>query len=259
LPDEDESAATSPAGPGEGPAEAPPRLSLTSYHWLNFLMVPVVIVTFLGLGAVWAALLHYLGEQHAQTFGPAVYLFKPPYWAVCAVPGLFLGIFGTIPLLMLLARLLMGRRRFLEYLHWDEGRLGAENVDRIVRGFSGLALVLAVLCALFVALAFHWYARLTEDGIAVKRLLGAGEEFHPYGSAVQLVLTTHRRQGKQVVDAEDLGLRFADGSTWGTDQTFSLPHDPQERARLLDFLAHKTGQSYVRVRLLEDAPGWQRP
>ncbi len=150
-------------------------------------------------------------------------------------------------LLVALARLLMGRRRFTEYLFWDEGRLGERSVDGIVRMLSGLALLVGVLSALFVCLVMNWYARLGEDEIAVKRLVGLGEEVHPYGGVEQVVVTSHQRQGQQVVPGEDLGLRFHDGRTWSTDQTFQLPRDPAERDPLLDFLRRKTGRPITRA------------
>jgi hypothetical protein len=66
-----------------------------------------------------------LGEGRARSFSPAVFLFKPfSYGIVCAVPALFLGIFTSILPLGLFVRLVLGRRRYLEYLFWDEGRLG---------------------------------------------------------------------------------------------------------------------------------------
>ena len=82
-----------------------------------------------------------------------------------------------------------GRRRFLEYVLWDEGRLGGHNVDGLVRTLSGLALLVGFLSAVFVGLALNWYARLAEDEIAVKRLVGLGEEVHPYGDVEQVVVT----------------------------------------------------------------------
>jgi hypothetical protein len=244
---------------GDGSAcQAPARrLSLGSYRWLNIVMVPLIIITFLLLAVCWSALLQYLGEEHARSFPPAVFLFKPfAYGIVCAVPGLFLGIFSSIPLLTLIARLIMGRRRFLEYLYWDEGRLGPGHVEGAIRMIAGLALFVGILSALFVGLVMNWYARFTEEEIAIKRLLGFGEEVHPYSSVDQIVVTSHITQGKEVVPGHDLGLRFSDGRTWSTDQTFALPRDAAERERLLEFLRRKTGKPITRVRLLKDAPGW---
>jgi len=239
--------------------EAVPRsLTLQAYQSLNLLFVLLLIVLFLALGAGWAYLLHLLGEEHARTFPPAVFLFKPfAYGIVFAVPALFLGIFSSMPVLVGSARLIMGRQRFLEYLYWDEGRVGQEgwSPDAIIGVVSFLALLVGILSALFACLALNWYARLTEDEIAIKRLFAFGEEVHPYDSVEQIVVTTHRRQGKETVQGEDLGLRFRDGRTWSTDQTFALPRDAAERDRLLAFLQQKTGKPITRARLLKDVPG----
>jgi hypothetical protein len=233
------------------------RLLLRSYPWLNAVLAPIVIVTFLLLSVGWGALFHYLGEAHARTFPPAVFLFKPfSYGIICGVPSIFLGIFTSVPLLMGLSRLFMGRQRFIEHLYWDEGRLGSEKVEGIIRMLSVLALLVGVLTAPFVGLAMNWYARFTEDEIAIKRLVGFGEEVHPYSSVEQIVVTSQRTQGKEVMPGQDLGLRFSDGRRWNTDQTFQMPDDPAERERLVAFLRRKTGLPITRVRLLQDAPGW---
>jgi hypothetical protein len=234
-------------------------LTLRSYRWLNVLFLPVFIVSFLALAFGWVVLFNYLGEKHALTFEAGVFLFQPfSYGLICAVPCLFLGIFSTLPLLVPLAYFLMGRERFLEYLYWDEGRLSQHRPrpEGVIRLLAVLALILGVVCGTFTWLAMNWYARFTEEGIAVKRLLGFGEEFHPYESVEQIVLTSHRRIGKDTEPGQDLGLRFRDGRTWYTDQTFALPGDPAERDRLLEFLQRKTGKPITRARLLKDVPGF---
>jgi hypothetical protein len=241
------------------PAGPPPRLSMGPYRWVNVLAVPAFVVTMLTLALGWVVLLHVLGEARARSFGPAVFLFKPfAYGVICVLPGIFLGIFTTLPVLALLARLLLGRRRFREYLFWDEGRLAAGGVpaEGVICLLSHLAILTGVLGAAFVVLVMNWYARFAEDEIAIKRLLAVREEVHPYSSVVQVVLTTHAKQDQDFVERENVHIRFADGKTWDTDATFFLPGDTGERQRFLDFLQAKTGKPILRARLLKDVPGW---
>ncbi len=207
----------------------------------------------------WAAVFHYLGEEHARTFPSGVFLFKPvDYWVIFALPGLFLGIFTAIPLLLLLTRLMLGKRRFVEFLHWDEGRMESQGttVDGMIRLVSHLALLVSVASAIFVCLVMNWYACLAEDEIAIKRLFGLEAEVHRYDTVQEIVVTTHRQVGKNLMAGPDLGLRFSDGRTWSTDQTFQLPRDPKQVARLLGFLQRKTGKPITHARLLRDVPGW---
>ena len=244
---------------GRPATPAPRRLTLRPYWWLNVLMAPILIATFLALGVGWALLFEYLGEQHAHSFPPAVFLIKPfSYGMICGVPSLFLGIFSAILLLALLARLVMGRRRFLEYLFWDEGRLNARGhrVENMLKLLSVLALLLSLVSTIFVWQVMNWYARFEEDKIAIKRFIGFGEEMHPYSDVEQIVVTTHRRTGKDVSAGEDLGIRFSDGRKWNTDQSFEMPRDTAQRDRLLEFLQRKTGKPITRTRLLSDLPGW---
>jgi hypothetical protein len=233
-------------------------LSLGSYRWLNALLIPFMIVGFLALGVLWAAVFHYLAEEHARTFPPAVFLFKPfHYGLVFAVPGLFLGILSSILPVLLLGRLLLGRR-YIDYLYWEEARVGlaGNSIEPLLRGLSGLALLTGVIAAVFTLLVMNWYARFTEDEIAIKRLIGFGEEVHPYSQVEQMVLTSHKNQKEGEVAQENLHIRFADGRTWSTDQTFFLPPPGSERDRLLEFLTRKTGKPVTRARRIEDVPGW---
>ena len=251
-----------PPPPAEGrpaPAGPPPGLEMGPYRWVNVVAVPAFVVTMLALALGWAVLLHMLGQARARSFGPAVFLFKPfAYGLICVLPAVFLGIFTTLPVLALLARLLLGRRRFREYLFWDEGRLaaGGTPAEGVIRMLSGLATLTGVISAAFVVLVMNWYARFTEDEIAIKRLLAVREEVHPYNTVVQVVLTTHARQGQDIAERENVHLRFADGKTWDTDATFFLPRDAGERQRFLDFLRAKTGKPILRARLINDVPGW---
>jgi hypothetical protein len=237
---------------------AAPRLSLGHYRWLNILFLPIFIVTFLALAAGWAALFHYLGEEHARTFPAGVSLFKPEYWVVCALPGIFLGIFTAIPLLMLLFLLVLGKRRFIEYAHWDEGRMESKGMspDALIQLLSRLGVLVSILSVVFVCLVMNWYACLTEDEIVIKRLFGLGTEVHRYDTVQEIVVTTHRQGDKELIAEPGLGLRFSDGRTWNTDDTFRLPHDPGQVQRLLDFLQRKTGKPITHARLLKDLPGW---
>ena len=260
-PEEAEEAGPPPQVAGEriAPRAAAPRLTLRSYRWLNFLSIPFIVGGFLALGAGWAFLLHVLGEEHARSFPPALFLFKPfAYGLIFAVPRIFLGIFTTLPVLILLLRLVLGRRLFLEYLFWDEGRLnrGTLNADGLIRMLSILALLVSVPCAGFVGLAMNWYTRFTEDEIAVKPLFGFREEKHAYGDIEQLVISSHRRVGANSIEGSELGIRFQDGRTWRTGQTFALARDNAERNRFFAFLERKTDKPIKRLRLLRDMPGW---
>ncbi len=177
------------------PGDPLPRLSLGSYRWLNLLIAPVIIVTFLALGVGWALLFQYLGELRARSLPGGVFLFTPVYGLVCAVPAIFLGIFTALPTLMVPIRLFLGPRRFMEYLFWDEGRLGPRRTERLLRRFSVLALLLGVVTAVWVGLALNWYTRFDEDGIAVKGLFALREETHPYAEVEQVVAGSRRVNG----------------------------------------------------------------
>jgi hypothetical protein len=97
----------------------------------------------LTLSAGWAVLFHYLGEEHARTFAPALFLFKPfAYGLVCVFPALLLGLCTSFLPGLLCARLLLGPDRFREYLFWEEGRAapGGGYYERISKLLTAVAL-----------------------------------------------------------------------------------------------------------------------
>jgi hypothetical protein len=235
------------------------RLTLRSYQWVNLVILPVFIVTMLGMGIGWAMLFNYLGDEHARTFPPGVFVFKPAvYWAIFGVPSVFLGIFGCTAILEPLTRILLGRR-YPEYCYWEQARRGLAGpvgVQRYGRRFVLFAVVLGSLMALWMVLAMNWYVRLTENEIAIKPLFVIGEQLHPYNRVQQIVLTTHTRVKQDVIPREGLHLRFDDGQIWSTGQSFRLPDTPEERKRLLEFLCRKTGKPLTQAKLLDNVPGW---
>src|SRR6185437_14016757 len=189
--------------PASPPAERTPakprdtrleRLTLRSYQWVNLVILPVFIVTMLGLAIGWALLFNFLGDEHARTFPSGVFVFKPAvYWAIFGVPSVFLGIFCCAAILEPLTRILLGRR-YPEYCYWEQARRGLAGpvgVQLYGRRFVVFAVVLGTLMALWVVLAMNWYVRLTENEIAIKPLFGIGEQLHPYNRVQQIVLTSH--------------------------------------------------------------------
>lgn len=237
-----------------------PRLNLGSYSWLNFLFAPALVLTFLALTLGWATLLHYIAERHAQAFPAGVHLFKlSPNGLIFALPGPFLGILSVAPLLLFLARLLLGRERFVEYLYWEAGRLEAQggcSLDGMILLLSGLCLLIGVLSAASVFLAMNWYVCLTDEAIVINPFFGLQEEVRGYDTVREIVVTTHRKADRDVIEGPDIGIRFADGTSWSTGHTFRLPQDPEHVTALVSFLVRKTGKPITRARLLEDVGGW---
>jgi hypothetical protein len=235
------------------------HLTLRSYQWVNLVVLPVFLVSMLGLAILWAVLFNFLAEQHARTFPPGVFLFTPAvYWAVFGVPAVFLGIFTTAGILEPFVRILLGRR-YAEYCYWEQARRGLSGpagVQLYGRRFKLFAWLLGVLMAAWVVLAMNWYVRFTEEAIAIQPLFGIKERVYPYNRVQQVVLTTHVVVKRDVIPREGLHLRFDDGQTWSTGQTFAVPDAPGERKRLLEFLMSKTGKPILQARLIEEVPGW---
>jgi hypothetical protein len=238
------------------PDEEWKHLTLRSYQWVNLIVAPIFIVSMLGLAVAWAWVFDLLGEAHARTFPPGVFVFKPAiYWAIFGVPAIFLGIFSSIGVMEVLTRILVGRR-YTEYSHWAQARLGQARQQRLGKRFFFFAWFLGGVLAIWTLLAMNWYVRLTDDAIAIKPLFGIKEQLYPYNRIQQIVLTSHSRVKNEAIPSEGLHLRFDDGQTWSTGQSFRVPDVPEERKRLLEFLSQKTGKPVMRAKLIENVPGW---
>lgn len=232
------------------------HLTLQSYRGVNFFLSLLFMVTMLGMGLVWGFVFHYLGEARASAFPSGTFVFKPTvYGAIFGVPAIFLGIFSSMGILEVVTRILLGRR-YTEYSHWAQARLGQVRQRRISRRFFFFAWFLGGLMAIWVLLAMNWYVRLTDDAIAIKPLFGLSEHVYPYNRIQQIVWTSHTWVKNQAIPREGLHLRFDDGKTWGTGQSFSLPEAPEERKRLLELLSRKSGKPVTRAKLIENVPGW---
>lgn len=232
------------------------HLTLRSYRWTNFFLSLLFIVSMLGMGIVWAFVFHYLGEARARALPSGVFAFKPAiYGAIFGVPAIFLGIFSSMGILEVFTRIVLGRR-YTEYSHWAQARLGQVRQQRLGRRFFFFAWFLGGLMALWVLLAMNWYVVLTDNEIALKPLFGIREQVYPYPRVQQIVLTSHVVVKKEVIPREGLHLRFDDGQTWSTGQTFALPDAAGEKKRLLEFLAQKTDKPLTRAKFIEDVPGW---
>jgi hypothetical protein len=232
------------------------HLTLHSYRWVHSFLSLVFIVTMLGMGLAWGFVFHYLGEARARSFPSGTFVFKPSiYGAIFGVPAIFLGIFSTMGIMEILTRILLGRR-YTEYSYWAQARLGQVRQQRISRRFFFFAWFLGGLMAIWALLAMNWYVRLTDDAVAIKPLFGLSEHVYPYNRIQQIVLTSHSLVKNQAIPGEGLHLRFEDGQTWSTGQSFRLPETPEERKRLLDLLSRKSGKPVTHAKLIENVPGW---
>ena len=188
-----------------------------------------------------------------------MFRFRPfPYGAYFGLLGIFLGILTAIPVLMLAARVVMGKRRFIEYAHWDEGRnrdAGKECGRGAPEPVGGCPAGRSAWRGR--GLPDHELVHLPDGGRGpINCWYWPTREVRPYDTVQEIVVTSHRRVSKEVMKGPDLGLRFSDGRTWRTGGAFHLPHDPDEVKELLDFLRRKTGKPITQARLLDDLPGW---
>ena len=120
-------------------------------------------------GAFWFAL-HAIYLRRIDALEPSLLTLALPPLAWVA-PALFFAIFAAALPLHAIYRLLLGRRRYLEYTEYGNQKHRLDSA----RLFRYLANALLPLCLAMTLLAFDCYARVTESELRVNDYLGIGE------------------------------------------------------------------------------------
>lgn len=156
-------------------------------------------------GGFWLAL-HAIYLRRIEALEPGLMTLALPPLAWVA-PALFFAIFAAAPPLHGIYRLLLGRRRYLEYTEYGNQKFRLDSA----RLFRWLANTMLPLCLGLTLLAFDCYARVTERELVVNGYLGIGETRHRLDavSRIERVETAgNAGRGAYYV------LRFADGATF---------------------------------------------
>ena len=161
----------------------------------------LLLVSLLG-GAFWLAL-HAIYLRRIEALEPGLLTLALPPFAWVA-PALFFAVFATALPLHGIYRLLLGRRRYLEYTEYGNQKYRLDSA----RLFRYLANALLPLCLAMTLLAFDYYARVTQRELIVNDYLGVGETRHRLDAVTRIeVIETGGSDAHYV-------LRFADGAVF---------------------------------------------
>ncbi len=161
----------------------------------------LLLVTLLG-GVFWFAL-HgiYLARIEALEPGLLTLALPPLAWVA---PALFFAIFAAALPLHGIYRLLLGRRRYLEYVEYGNQKHRLDSA----RLFRYLANALLPLCLAMTLLAFDCYARVTDRELIVNDYLGVGETRHRLDAVMRIEVIENGAGAAHYV------LRFDDGAVF---------------------------------------------
>ncbi len=156
-------------------------------------------------GAFWLAL-HAIYLRRIEALEPSLTTLALPPLAWLA-PALFFAIFVAALPLHGIYRLLLGRRRYREYIEYGNQKFRLDSA----RLFRWLANTMLPLCLGLTLLAFDCYARITERELFVNGYLGIGETRHRLDAVVQIErIETAGNGGRGAYYV----LRFADGAVF---------------------------------------------
>ncbi len=165
----------------------------------------LLLVSLLG-GAVWFAL-HAIYRHRIDALEPGLLtLALPPLTWVA--PALFFAIFAAALPLHGIYRLLLGRRRYAEYLEYANQKSRLDSA----RLFRYLANALLPVCLGLTLLAFDCYARVGERELIVNGFLGVGETRHRLDAVARI----ERVESPGAAGARNpyYVLHFADGAVF---------------------------------------------
>ncbi len=161
----------------------------------------LVLVSVLG-GAFWFAL-HAIYLRRIEALEPSLLTLALPPLAWVA-PALFFAIFAAALPLHAIYRLLLGRRRYAEYIEYTNQKFSLDSA----RLFRYLANAMLPLCLGLTLLAFDYYARVTERELIVNDYLGVGETRHRLDAVKRI---ERIELDGEVVRGAFYVLHFADG------------------------------------------------
>ena len=164
----------------------------------------LVLVSLLG-GAFWFAL-HAIYLRRMEALEPSLLTLALPPLAWVA-PALFFAIFAAALPLHAIYRLLLGRRRYAEYIEYGNQKFGLDSA----RLFRYLANAMLPLCLGLTLLAFDCYARITERELIVNDFLGVGETRHRLDAVTRI---ERNEPDGHAADGAFYVLHFADGAVF---------------------------------------------
>ncbi len=168
--------------------------------WITVLTVALLAVVayplWLGLEAIY--------DERLAAQPNARFLLSLPA-VLWLLPALFLSLFLSTLLLRYLLTRSMGRRRYAEFVDYNDRKFRIDSW----RLFYCLGALLLPVCLVLTLMAFDSYARIDERGIVVNGFFGFGEKYYRFDEIEAIVVFDDETDGTR--NLPHYVIRFRDG------------------------------------------------
>jgi len=208
--------------------------------WETGSSIPFVILS-PALTWLWHGFFVDLQSLAFRSVDPGVFLLEP-HPVVWWIPAMMLGILSSLLPMHVLYSYLLGSKRYAEYTHYVNLRVGADGW-RAMRWFGGFV---TLCCAAIVPLILGYYTRFSHDSISVHGAF-SGERNYRYSDIDELRWKAgYSRQGNRgkVTVQPEMEIAFRDGYCWsGHSPLFETPESKQRE--IIKFVSERSGQPIV--------------
>ena len=216
-------------------ADVPETDSGSQYVGWYILYNLIFLLFAASLSVLWTWMFTQFSQWRYSFESPAAFTDYPSF-GLWLVPGLLLGLGTSIVPVLLLFRLILGKR-YAEFMRYADRAMRYDQ-----RKLLPAALILvAVLVFPIILFGLNAYTRFAEDQIVVNRLFSLNESQYSYDDIEQLAhFAKFKAPNGNIVDKPYFMITFENGDTWSTRNRLSI-HSPESDAHLFDFLSRKTG------------------
>jgi len=198
------------------------------YVFLSFLVLPVMIAGVIAVVFVLQAIMRWWMPE----FKEAIFVLEIEPWSLI-LPAIFLGIFAVIPIMMLITKILLGKRdhEYYYYSNWKNESDGLKILIFLSKIIMPPTLLLAVLM-------IDYYSVLYADNIMINDFMSLSEKNYAYSDVSSIEHSTwvdddnNTKHGYKVF--------FNDGYDWNFSGGFYELNDEKLNS-VLGILTEKTG------------------
>lgn len=220
--------------PAKGKPEDYPDLDILAERyskWRTVINFGVIVMMVIMTGVI-----SYLLEAIASVWVPTIHgarFILTSDVLVMLLPGLFLGIFASVGVMMIVVRILFGDR-YGEFMYYNDYRDGSDGMKILGR----MGMVVIPLALLLSFLMIGTYAAVLEDRIIVNPLLGFSESDYKHVDVKKIEHATwidsdNVRQHRYTVIYKDGYEWQPEGSVYGGDE--------ERRKEILSLISRKSG------------------
>jgi hypothetical protein len=208
-------------------------------RWELGAIVPLFVICF-PVGYLWyLALREAAGLIRQETPDTRFLLSVDP--AIWALPAIALALITSAILLDGLYRALL-RGSYRQYSRFCNERVGIDG-ERV---FALMAAVVVAGSVVFCSVALRCFARFTENGVEIGRVLSLGSKYYEYKRVRGIEhRATFQAPNGNIIRRPHFVIVFDDGTSWSSDG----PHEstPETASRIAQLVSRRSGRAITEL------------